>query len=93
MKKNKINQGMKRKIASTLAIPEDILCDVPRFTVNDNREIQIENHKGILSYEENEISLGAKGYKIIIQGKKLKITVITDEYMIINGTINALMFN
>ena len=91
MKKNKTNQKVKRKIARTLAIPEDILCDVPRFTVNDNREIQIENYKGILSYEETEISLGAKGYKIVIQGENLKITVITDEYMIINGIITALM--
>ena len=90
MRKNKTKQGMKQKIASSLAIPEDILCDVPHFTLSDNKELQIENYKGILSYDEGEITLGAKGYKIIIRGDKLKITVITDEYIVITGKISAL---
>ena len=92
MRRNKTRHGMKQKIASSLAIPEDILCDVPHFTLNDNRELQIENYKGILSYDESEITLKAKGYKIVIAGEKLKITVITDEYIVINGTISALSF-
>ncbi len=83
---------MKRKIASSLAIPGDILCDVPHFTLSDNKELQIENYKGILSYSESEVALGAKDYKIIITGEKLKITVITDEYIEINGKISALSF-
>ena len=87
MKKN-----IKQKIAHTLDIPTDILCDVPHFVISDNREIRIENYKGILSYKENEINLGAKVYRIKIIGEKLKITVITDEYIVITGFISALSF-
>lgn len=92
MRRNKTRHNVKQKIASSLAIPEDILCDVPHFTLSDNKELQIENYKGILSYDESEIALKAKGYKIVITGSGLKITVITDEYIVINGTISALSF-
>ena len=92
MKKNKNKPNIKQKIARSLEISEDILCDVPHFVINDNREIQIENYKGILSYEEEEITLGSKDYKIIITGTSLKITVITDEYIVITGHISSLVF-
>ena len=87
MKKN-----IKQKIAHSLDIPNDMLCDVPHFTLTDNREIRIENYKGILSYTENEINLGAKNYKIKIAGDDLKITVITDEFIIIVGSVSAVSF-
>lgn len=92
MKRNRNKPTIKQKIAKTLEIPEDMLCDVPHFTLCDNREIQIENYKGILSYLENEITLGSKSYRIKITGTALKITVITDEYIIITGVISALSF-
>ena len=92
MKKNKNKPAIKQKIAKTLEISEDLLCDIPRFILNDNREIQVENYKGILSYEENEIKLGSKNYKVKITGTSLKITVITDEYIIITGSISSLSF-
>ena len=87
MKKN-----IKQKIAHSLDLPDDVLCDVPHFTLTDNREIRIENYKGILFYTENEINLGAKNYKIKIAGDNLKITVITDEFIVIVGTFSALSF-
>lgn len=83
---------MKQKIANSLDIPEDILCDVPRFTLSDNRELQIENYKGILSYADEEVRLGAKSYTIRVEGKSLKITIITDEYIVITGEILSLSF-
>lgn len=92
MRKNKNKQPIKRKIAKTLELPEDMLCDIPRFILCDNRELQVENYKGILSYEETEIKLGGKAYKIRITGKELKITVITDEYIVIDGVISSLNF-
>ena len=67
-----------------------MLCDVPHFTLTDNREIRIENYKGILSKTEN--NLGAKNYKIKITGEELKITVITDEFIVIVGSVSALSF-
>ena len=87
MKKN-----IKQKIANSLDIPGDVLCDVPHFSLVNNRELRVENYKGILLYTENEINLGAKEYKINITGENLKITVITDEFIIIIGSISALNF-
>ena len=35
-------------LAKTLEISKDLLTDIPRFSLNDNNELQIENYKGIV---------------------------------------------
>ena len=92
MRKNKEKQPIKQKLAKTLDIPEDMLCDVPRLILTDNSQLQVENHKGILSYEENEITIASNKYKIKIAGNDLKITVITDEYIVVGGKILSVAF-
>lgn len=92
MKENKEKITFKQKLAKTLEISKDIISDIPRFTINDNNEIRIENYKGILSYEAEEIKLGSKKYTISINGKNLKISSITDEDIMIIGEITSLSF-
>lgn len=79
-------------LAKTLEISKDLLTDIPRFSLNDNNELQIENYKGIVSYDFDEIKLGAKNYTIKIEGENLKINSITDEDILITGTIKSLSF-
>ncbi len=92
MKKNKEKIKISQALAKTLEISKDMLIDIPRFILNDNNELQVENYKGIVSYNFDEIKLGAKNYTIKIEGENLKINSITDEDILITGNIKSLSF-
>ena len=91
-KKDKEQRNTCEKICDALEISVDILSDVPRFTINDDREVQIENYKSVLEYTQNEIRLGAKKYEIKICGDMLTIVCITDEQIYIRGKLESINY-
>lgn len=75
------------RLSGLLDVPLDIVADVPRITINDNREMIVENYTCIEGYEQEQIRLRSKDYRITISGKELQIITITDEEILIQGTI------
>ncbi|MBE7035919.1 MAG: sporulation protein YqfC [Ruminococcaceae bacterium] len=86
--KNKKNRT--HQLAGLLDIPLDMVADVPRFIMNDNKELTIENYKYIEGYEPEEIRLRSKHHRITVSGKELQIIAITDEEIFIRGTVSGL---
>ena len=91
-KNDKEKTKVRQKICDALEISSDILSDVPRFTINDNKEIQIENYKSVLEYTQNDVTLGAKEYQIRIMGDGLTIVCITDEQIYIRGKVSSVNY-
>ena len=91
-KQQKERKKIREHLSDTLAIPEDILLDLPRITSGGNRELEIENYKTVLEYLDSSIQLNCKDYVIKICGKKLEITSITDESVCIRGVISSISF-
>lgn len=89
--KKKRERNIAGKISGLLEVPLDIVADVPRITINDNRELTVENYKSIEGYEPEEIRLRSKNYRIIIKGRLLQIVAITDEEILIKGTVSGVM--
>lgn len=90
MKKKK-ERNIAGKISGLLEVPLDIVADVPRITINDNRELTVENYKSIESYEPEEIRLRSKSYRIDIHGRALQIVAITDEEILVKGIVSGVM--
>ena len=88
-KKPERSSGTQR-LSRLLDVPLDMVADVPRITLNDNRELTVENYKSIEGYEPNEIRLRSKNYRIIITGRSLQILAITDEEILVQGVIDGL---
>lgn len=65
-------QRGKEKILSKLDFPSDISLDLPKIIVVGNREITIENHKGIIFFETNMVKINSRIGAIIIEGKSSK---------------------
>ena len=80
----------RERLSQLLDVPLDVVADVPRFTLNDNRELSIENYKSIEGYEKTEIVLRCKQYRIRVHGDNLEIISITDEEIVIHGIISSL---
>ena len=55
--KNISDKSLKQKFLTAMDLPIELLNDVPRITLIGNNNLLIENHKGIIEYDENIIRL------------------------------------
>lgn len=90
--KNSKNQQKKEHIVDLFSLPHDILCGASNVTVLGSMRVIIENYKGILEYNTEEILLQGKQCKIHITGSCLKIRCYNEEEMIIDGQIDGIKF-
>jgi len=81
---------MKRKesdLLEKLHLPKDITQGAFILTAIGNKELYIENYKGILEYTADCIRVQGKNTYIIIKGRGLTIEHYTEEDMLIKGHI------
>ena len=80
------------KIAEALDLPLDILCDIPRSELMGNSQLNIENIRGVLDYNESSIKVNTTVGIIKIEGDELFIDNISDENIFIKGRIIRMEF-
>lgn len=90
-----MNQNSKQttnKIITALDLPQDLFLGLSNISLCGNREIYISNHRGILSYGQEEMIILVKDYQIQIKGKSLSIVSYTKEELTIQGYIRSMEF-
>ena len=80
------------KIIKAFDLPEDLFLGLSNISMLGNRELYISNHRGILSYGQEEIIILVKEYQISIKGKSLGIVSYTKEDLTIQGYIRSMEF-
>lgn len=80
------------KLITTLDLPKDLFLGLSNISLCGNREIYISNHRGILSYGQEEMIILIKDYQIQVKGKSLSIVSYTKEELTIQGYIHSLEF-
>lgn len=87
MKKN-----VREKISDVLEFPKDTFLDLPKIILTGNKEIYIENNKGIIEYTDKIIRLNT-GYSVLnITGNCLSIKSIGTEEITVCGNIISVQF-
>ena len=80
---------MKKRISERAAdawgVPKDVMMNIPRLTISGDKEIYIENHKGILEYTDTEIRISTAMGIVRVCGKNLVIDRIRLEDIVIWG--------
>jgi len=89
---SKNNKQTTTKIIQSLDLPQDLFLGLPNISLNGNTEVYISNHKGILSYEEDLITILVKEHQIQIKGRGLSIFTYTKDDVTIRGSIRSLEF-
>ncbi len=92
MREKKSIKAKTEKLIETLQLPKDILCGEIRITITGNREIWIENYKGLLECTNTCIVLQARNHKLLLEGKALNIDYYTNEDMKISGRILSVKY-
>lgn len=74
------------------AAGRELAMNVPHITVTGNREIYIENHKGIEVYTRELIRLSTPGGSVSIEGADLNIDSVRVSDIFISGIIRKIEF-
>lgn len=77
----------RERFADAVDISKDIILDTALIKMIGNRELTLENYKGIVEYSDNCIRIKAKPNIIKITGTNLEIKTITQEMLYITGRI------
>ncbi|MBQ3558335.1 MAG: sporulation protein [Agathobacter sp.] len=77
---------------TTLDLPKDLFLGLSNLSLCGNRELYISNHRGILSYGQEEMVILVKDYQILIKGKALCIVSYSKEELTIHGYLRSLEF-
>lgn len=86
---NKINV-VKEKMVDKLELPREIVMNVPKITITGDNEITIENHKGIVSFDNDKITINTKLGLLVIRGSKFEILFIGGSTITVGGKFKAI---
>jgi sporulation protein YqfC len=85
-------QRGKERILNKLEFPHDISLDLPKIIVIGNREIIIENHKGIIFFETNIVKINSRIGAIVIKGEAFEILFIAETSITISGNFQGISY-
>jgi sporulation protein YqfC len=91
-KEKKDVKDIKEKVSDILELPREIILDVPKLIFIGNKDLSIENYKGIIEYSDKLIRVNTNSHMLKITGQKLEIKTITAEEIIIAGEISTVEF-
>lgn len=89
----KIRQKIKRWAAGVLDLPQDVVLDMPRITMIGPLQMYVENHRGVLVFNQNELRLllSNKG-QLLVKGERLVIRQILPEEVLLEGFIRDVQY-
>lgn len=74
------------------SLPTAVMADIPYTTLSGDREVTVENYRGIISYESDGVRINTREKIIQIEGEDLTLSHITDEVICVSGRILCLKF-
>lgn len=80
----------KETVASTLDLPKDIILNLPKITVTGSQEITIENHRGVVVFEDNIVKINSGSGLISIYGKNFEILFMGGSTITIGGKFKSI---
>lgn len=79
--------GLLEKTAQVFDLPADVVAGLPRLELVGDRELRMENHKGILAYGTQEIHISGGAFGVKVCGDELELRVMNGLELLITGHI------
>ena len=74
-------------LADRFEIPPEAVAKVPRLTLTGSSHVLIENHRGLLSYSDDEVEVGGGSIRIRVRGSGLSLKAMDADSLLISGRI------
>lgn len=82
----------KQNIADKLDLPRDIILNMPKILVTGDKEIVIENHKGIVLFEKERIKINSGVGLISICGEDFEVLFMGGSTITIGGKFKSIIY-
>lgn len=80
------------KAAEIFDLPGEAAPGVCRVTVTGGRRAHVENHRGLLEYSSETVTVNTAGMLVKIRGSGLEISAMSDLELIVTGTLSGVEF-
>lgn len=85
-----IKKRLHKLTASWLDMPEDVVFELPRLTLIGDRQLYIENHRGVINFSEDVLRLALSKGELEINGEQLIIRTIWTDEVFVEGVIKGI---
>lgn len=79
-----------RKLVEGIRVPPETFQEIPVGTFRGKGEFLLENHRGILAYREDLISIAVKRGTVLIHGRDLLIANMNRKNLCVRGMITMI---
>ncbi|HVB08767.1 MAG TPA: YabP/YqfC family sporulation protein [Bacillota bacterium] len=84
--------GVLRRAAAPLLLPADLVYDLPRLTAVAGLSLTVENHRGLLAFAPDQVTIAAGAGRIVVKGSELRVGVVRGEEITVTGQLQAIVF-
>ena len=70
--------------------PREVTGDVPRVTMTGDEQVYIEQHKGLVAYQPEEVVFRVAGGLLTLQGQELRFHLYTAMEAMLVGRISGI---
>lgn len=85
-------KNIRKKLSKYLSFPKDIMLDLPKITTIGNVHTYIENHHGIISYNNKELVIDSQLGHIKFIGNSFTIREMLYKELILEGKVSRVVF-
>ncbi len=85
-------RGSVRDLAERWELPEESVSPVVKVTLTGQRQVMVEQHRGLLAYGDTLVEVGAGRGKLRILGSELRLGAMDRETLVITGRIQAVEY-
>ena len=87
MEKKGRREGLLEKTAEVFDLPGDVVAGLPRVELLGDRQLRMENHRGILAYGTEEIHISGGKLIVKVRGSGLALRAMNAGELLITGEI------
>lgn len=70
----------------------ELTSDVPKITMIGQQRVQVEQHKGIVTYQAAKVAIQTSAGLLQIEGENINLNRYTSSEIIVTGVIDKLFF-
>jgi sporulation protein YqfC len=82
-----------QSLAGFLEIPQDLVLDLPRITMLGNKQLLVENHKGIIEYTPSLVRIKLSQGELFIHGEDLMLGNLQADQILIEGLVQEVKYD
>lgn len=69
--------------------PREVISDMPRVTMTGGERVHVEQHKGLIAYQPEEVVFRVASGRLTVTGSELRFRLYTSGEAILTGRVDS----